>query len=234
MAQLVEQTISEFLEQRVAQVPHNEALVYTNQNGRMTYQQFNTYVNDVAKALMATGLNKGEHFSVWTTNVAQWPGLQFGSGKMGAPLVTINTNYRANELEYILKQSDSRLLVLIDQFRDHAFIETLYQICPELRHSAPGNLESEALPLLKTVVVIGESTYPGTYSWEELAAWIIPKNGHMITEANIRAFCDSQISRHKIPRYIFFVAGLYCQNKKVFVMKLVSNKVASSHHFMTR
>lgn len=70
MAQLVEQTISEFLEQRVAQVPHNEALVYTNQKWRMTYQQFNTHVNDVAKALMATGLNKGEHFSVWTTNVA--------------------------------------------------------------------------------------------------------------------------------------------------------------------
>lgn len=170
MAQLVEQTISEFLEERVAEVPHNEALVYTNQNLRMTYQQFNTHVDDIAKALMATGLKKGEHFSVWTTNVAQWPGLQFGSGKMGAPLVTINTNYRANELEYILKQSDSRLLVLIDHFRDHAFIETLYEICPELRHSTPGNLESAALPLLKTVVIIGESTYPGTYGWEEFLA----------------------------------------------------------------
>lgn len=167
MAQLVEQTIGEFLEQRVAQVPDNEALVYEDLNLRMTYTQFNNHVNDVAKALMAVGLEKGDHFSVWTTNVAQWPGLQFGSGKMGAPLVTINTNYRANELKYILKQSDSKMLVLIDQYRDHSFIETLYEICPELRDSSPGSLESAALPLLKTVVVISDQDYPGTYSWHD-------------------------------------------------------------------
>ena len=100
----------------------------------------------------------------------EWPGLQFGSGKMGAPLVTVNTNYRASELEYLLKQSDTRALILIDRYRDHSFIDTLHEICPELKECEPGNLQSARLPLLKTVVVISDDKYPGTFSYEEFLA----------------------------------------------------------------
>ncbi|WP_102691331.1 AMP-binding protein [Rummeliibacillus pycnus] len=167
MAELVYQTIGELLEEKVVLNPDREALVYTDRDLRMTYEQFNQHADEVAKALMAIGLEKGDHFAVWTTNVPEWPGLQFGSGKMGAPLVTVNTNYRATELEYLLKQSDSRAIVLIDQFRDYSFIETLYEICPELSTSQPGQLESARLPLLKTVIVISENHYPGTFSYDE-------------------------------------------------------------------
>ncbi|MFJ8262155.1 AMP-binding protein [Rummeliibacillus sp. NPDC094406] len=167
MAELVYQTIGDLLEEKVILDPDREALVYTDRDLRMTYAQFNEHADEVAKALMAIGLEKGDHFAVWTTNVPEWPGLQFGSGKMGAPLVTVNTNYRTTELEYLLKQSDSRALVLIDQFRDYSFIETLYEICPELKTSEPGQLESARLPLLKTVIVISENHYPGTFSYDE-------------------------------------------------------------------
>ena len=65
---------------------------------------------------MALGIEKGDHIAVWTTNVPEWVQLQFGTGKMGAPIVTVNTNYRASELEYLLKQSDSKTIILIEQF----------------------------------------------------------------------------------------------------------------------
>ena len=170
MAELVYQTLSELLEERCAQFPEREALVYADRNLRMTYAQFHKESDLVAKALMAIGLEKGHHFSVWTTNVPQWPVLQFGSGKMGAPLVTVNTNYRTSELEFLLKQSDTRAIILIDQFRDHSFIDTLYELCPELKYSEPGHLQSERLPLLKTVIVISDKNYPGTFSYEEFMA----------------------------------------------------------------
>ena len=80
MAQLVYQTVGELLEEQVAKYPEREALVYADRNFRLTYTQFNAHVNQVAKALMAIGLENEQHFSVWTTNVPQWPGLQFGSG----------------------------------------------------------------------------------------------------------------------------------------------------------
>lgn len=172
MVQLVYETIGQLLEKRVAQFRDNEAVVYADRNLRKTYAQFDEEVNRTAKALMAIGLSRGENFSVWTTNVPQWPSLQFASGKTGAVLVTVNTNYRAAELEYLLKQSDSRAIILIDAFKDHSFIDTLYELCPELKTSVPGQLQSERLPLLKTVVVISESHthYPGTYSYESFLA----------------------------------------------------------------
>lgn len=167
MVQLVYETMAQFLEKRVEQFGNREALVYTDRDLRMTYHEFNQHVNDVAKSLMALGLERGDHFSVWTTNVPQWPGLQFASGKMGAALVTVNTNYYAAELEYLLKQSDTKALILIDDFRGHSFIDTLYELCPELKISQPGNLQSERLPLLKNVVVISDKHYEGTYSYDE-------------------------------------------------------------------
>lgn len=170
MAQLIAQTIGTLLEERVNQFPENEALVYADRDLRWNYRDFNKHANEVAKALMAIGLEKADHFAVWTTNVPEWPGLQFGSGKMGAPLVTINTNYRAMELEYILQQSDARAIILIDRVKDHAFIDTLYDVCPELKTAEPGKLRSEKLPKLHTVIVIGEKDYPGTYNYSEFLA----------------------------------------------------------------
>ncbi|MGG0656628.1 AMP-binding protein [Rummeliibacillus pycnus] len=180
MAELVYQTIGELLEEKKGLDPDREALVYADRDLRMTYAQFNEHADEVAKALMAIGLEKGDHFAVWTSNVPEWPGLQFGSGKMGAPLVTVNTNYRTSELEYLLKQSDSRALVLIDQLRDYSFIETLYEICPELKTSEPGQLESERLPLLKTVIVISDQHYPGTFSYDEFLS-----NGQKISDEQL-------------------------------------------------
>lgn len=170
MAELVKQTIGQLLESQVEKYADREALVYADRDLRMTYKQFDEHTDQVAKALMAIGLEKEQHFSVWTTNVPEWPGLQFGSGKMGAALVTVNTAYRIAELEYLLKQSDSRAIILIDHYRDHSYIDTLYELCPELKTSEPGKLNSSRLPLLKTVIVISDKKYPGTYSYEEFLA----------------------------------------------------------------
>lgn len=180
LAELVYRTIGELVEEKALLYPNREALVYADRNFRLTYSQFNRHADEVAKALMAIGLDKGDHFAVWTTNVPQWPGLQFGSGKMGAPLVTVNTNYRTAELEYLLEQSDSRAIILMDQLRDYSFIDTLYEICPELKTSEPGKLVSERLPLLKTVVVISEKKYPGTFTYEEFLS-----NGQKITDEQL-------------------------------------------------
>lgn len=194
MAQLISQTIGTFLEERADQFPENEALVYADRNLRWNYRDFNKHADEVAKALMAISLEKGDHFAVWTTNVPQWPGLQFGSGKMGAALVTINTNYRAMELEYILKQSDSRALILIDQVKDYSFIDTLYQVCPELKTAEPGKLQSETLPQLHTVVVIGEKDYPGTYNYEQFLALGATVNDEALAERKASLTPDDVIN----------------------------------------
>ncbi|MFD4489039.1 AMP-binding protein [Lysinibacillus fusiformis] len=170
MAELVYQTIGQLLDEQSKKYPQNEALVYADRNLRMTYEQLNCQARLIARGLMALGIEKGDHIAVWTTNIPEWVQLQFGTGKMGAPIVTVNTNYRASELEYLLKQSDAKTIFLIENYRDHSFIHTLQELCPELEHCAPGNLQSKRLPLLKNVILIGETKYPGVLNWSDVVA----------------------------------------------------------------
>src|SRR5918998_6925916 len=87
--------------------PDDEALVYADRNLRYTYREFKEVVEKCARALMALGLEKGDHVSVWGQNVPEWVILQFATGKVGAVLVTVNPAYKSSELEYVLDQSDS-------------------------------------------------------------------------------------------------------------------------------
>ncbi|QDQ00309.1 AMP-binding protein [Lysinibacillus fusiformis] len=168
MAELVYQTIGQLLDEQTEKYPKREALVYADRDLRMTYEELNHQSRLVARGLMSLGIEKGDHIAVWTTNVPEWVQLQFGTGKMGAPIVTVNTNYRAHELEYLLKQSDAKTIILIENFRDHSFMNTLQELCPELEHCEPGNLQSRRLPLLKNVILIGNTKYPGVLNWSDV------------------------------------------------------------------
>jgi fatty-acyl-CoA synthase len=119
---------------------------------------------------MKLGIDKGEHIAIWATNRPEWVVTQFATGKMGAVLATVNTNYQAAELEYLLKQSDSTTLILMESYRDTSYIDVLYKVVPELRNSEPGKLKSNKLPCLKNVIVLGETRYPGLYLWSDLLA----------------------------------------------------------------
>ncbi|GLY10391.1 putative acyl-CoA synthetase YngI [Bacillus badius] len=168
MSELIQETVGGLLAKRAKQLPQHEALVYPDRNLRYTYSEFDRLCRKAARGLMALDIDKGEHIAVWATNVPEWVTLQFATGKMGAVLVTVNTNYRAAELEYLLQQSESQTIVLIEDYRGNSYIDTIYEICPELYSSEPGKLSSKRLPLLKNVVVLSEKTYSGTYNWADI------------------------------------------------------------------
>ena len=168
MANLLNVTVGQILENVAKNQGETEAVVYADRNLRYTYSQFNTVCRQAARGFMSLGIEKGEHVAIWATNTPEWLISQFSTGKMGAVLVTVNTNYREAELEYLLKQSDSTTIILMEQFRDHTYIETLFNIVPELRDCEPGKLKSAKLPKLKNVIVLGENKYPGTFSWGDV------------------------------------------------------------------
>ena len=53
--------------------------------------------------------------------------------KIGAVLVTVNTYYKSHELEYLLKQSDTKALFLVQGFKDVNYIDHLNKILPTLK-----------------------------------------------------------------------------------------------------
>lgn len=168
MENLLPYTVGELLEVQAKKYPQHEAVVYADRNLRMNYQEFNMLCRKAARGLMKLGVKKGEHIAAWSSNTPEWVVSQFATGKMGAVLVTVNTNYRTAELEYLLKQSDSTTIILMEQFKDASYIDMVYEIVPELKTSQPGKLESSTLPYLKNVIVMGEKRFPGTFSWQDI------------------------------------------------------------------
>jgi fatty-acyl-CoA synthase len=161
-------TIGSFLEKQVREVPEKEFIIYPDRGLRWTYAEFAARVDTLAKGLLAIGIDKGDHVGIWARNVPDWLTFMFATARIGAVLVTVNTLYRSFELEYVVRQSDLKALALIDSFRDHDYLETVYELIPELRTSQRGYLQSARFPKLKSVIYIGQEKHRGMYNIREL------------------------------------------------------------------
>lgn len=74
------------------------------------------------------GVQRGEKVMIWATNVPHWPILLYATARIGAILLTINTNYKSKELEYVFKQSDAENIFLIDGVRDTDYVQVVYEL----------------------------------------------------------------------------------------------------------
>ena len=161
-------TIDEFFLKQVENDPERDFIVYPDRNLRFTYSEFNERAGLLAKGLLEIGISKGDHVGIWATNVPDWLTFMFATAKIGAVLVTVNTAYKIHELEYVLKQSDMKAIAIIDGFRDVSYIDTIYELVPELKTQSRDNLRSESFPYLKNVIFIGQQKHRGMYNTREL------------------------------------------------------------------
>ncbi|MGC8603407.1 MAG: AMP-binding protein [Desulfomonilaceae bacterium] len=165
---LLGMTIGDKFDETVERFPDNEALVVRHQCLRLTYRQLQTRVNQLAKGLIHVGLKKGERIGIWSPNNYEWCATQFATSKMGAILVNINPSYRLHELEYALRQSGCVAVIISPQFKTSNYTQMMYDLCPELYDSEPGNLRSEKLPQLKTIIRMGGEAATGMLSWDDV------------------------------------------------------------------
>ena len=112
------------------------------------------------------GVRKGDHVAIWATNVPAWYITFWATTKIGAVLVTVNTAYKIHEAEYLLRQSDTHTLVMIDGYKDSDYVGIMKELCPELATCEPGKLESKKFPFLKNIITT-DSRQPGCYTWDE-------------------------------------------------------------------
>jgi fatty-acyl-CoA synthase len=161
-------TLGQILAETVAKYPNGTAVAYADREYRQTWKEFSDSVDDMAKGLMAMGIQKGEKVAVWATNVPHWVTLQFATARIGAILLTINTNYRSAEIDYVLKQSDCENIFIINGLRDANYLEILYELIPELKTHQRGKLHSNSYPCLKRVFFLGPEKHRGLYSMPEV------------------------------------------------------------------
>ena len=166
---LIDLTFPEVLDRVADQFPEQNAFDYSMLDYTRTYPQFRDDVDTFARSLIAMGVGKGDHVAIWATNVPQWYITFWATTRIGAVLVTVNTAYKVHEAEYLLRQSDTHTLVMIDGYKDSNYVEIMNTICPELKECEPGHLNSKRLPRLKNVISV-DSAQPGCFTWEEAVA----------------------------------------------------------------
>jgi fatty-acyl-CoA synthase len=166
--QLFDRTLGQWLEHWAEVTPDKEYIVYSDRNLRFTWKQFNDRVDEMAKGLLSIGVTKGSHVGIWATNVPDWLTYLYACAKIGAIYVTVNTNYKLSELEYLCKNSDMHTLCITNGDRDSDFVDMVYKMLPELKTCQRGHLESKHFPEMKNVIYIGQEKLRGMYNSQEI------------------------------------------------------------------
>jgi fatty-acyl-CoA synthase len=164
---LIDLTFPQLLDRVVEEFPDQYAFRYTEVDYIRTYSQFRDDVDRFARTLIAMGVKPRDHVAIWATNVPQWFITFWATTKIGAVLVTVNTAYKIHEIEYLLRQSDTHTLVMIEGHKDCDYAGIIKELCPELKNTKPGEpLHAKRLPFLRNVITVDFEMDGGT-TWEK-------------------------------------------------------------------
>jgi long-chain acyl-CoA synthetase len=108
-------SIPDMLEWTVAQFGAKPA--FHNLGRSLRYDELDRLSRDFAAFLQQLpGLAKGNRVAVMSPNLLQYPVALFGILRAGLTVVNINPLYTARELEYPLKDSGARAIVIVENF----------------------------------------------------------------------------------------------------------------------
>ncbi len=168
--ELIDLTFPQVLDRMVEEFPDQYAFKYTTLDYTRTYEEFRTDVDRFARALISMGVKAGSKVAIWATNVPAWFITFWATTKIGAVLVTVNTAYKVHEAEYLLRQSDTHTLVMIDSCLDSNYAQIINELCPEIAGTKAGDpLHCKRLPFLRNVITVGFKQ-PGCLTFDEAMA----------------------------------------------------------------
>ncbi|SDO99342.1 fatty-acyl-CoA synthase [Actinopolyspora xinjiangensis] len=127
---LIGETIGANLLRTAERFPERDALVEFATGRRWTYREFVADVDALAVGLLESGLEKGDRIGVWAPNRAEWTLVQYAAARIGAILVNINPSYRVHELEYVLNQSGTRMLISARRFKSSDYVDMVERVRP--------------------------------------------------------------------------------------------------------
>ena len=166
--QIIYETIGAYFDGICEAFPENDALVVRHQGIRWSYRELQAKVDAIAAGLIALGIEPGDRVGIWGPNSAEWVVVQLATAKIGAIMVCINPAYRLYELEYALNKVECKAVVSAEAFKSSDYLSMLNELAPELRQCDPGQLVSEKLPHLTTVIRMGEDATPGMFNFDQV------------------------------------------------------------------
>lgn len=192
--QLLYETIGNCFDRIANQHPDNEALVVGYQNIRWTYSQLQTEVDKLAAGLIALGFKPGDRIGIWGPNSYEWALTQLATAKIGAIMVCINPAYRLWELEFALNKVECKGIITAVSFKDSNYIKMLEELVPELAQCEPGQLASNKVPSMDTIIRMGDSTTPGMFNFSDVCEQGGKKEYSRLEELNVELQPDDPVN----------------------------------------
>ncbi|MFT5927032.1 MAG: fatty-acyl-CoA synthase [Candidatus Azotimanducaceae bacterium] len=162
---LLYETIGACFDRIAATFGDREALVVRHQNIRWTFSEYQQQIDALATGLLHLGIGPGDRVGIWAPNRVEWCLTQFATAKIGAIMVCLNPAYRLYELQYALNKVECKAVITAEQFKTSEYLCMLQELAPELENSKPGQLRSEKLPSLETVIRMGDEKTAGMFNF---------------------------------------------------------------------
>jgi len=147
--------VGQVLLRSARRAPDHEALVFPDE--RLTYRELADRSWEVARSLLALGVQPGEHVGVLMTNHPDIVTSIFGAALIGATVIPVNARYRTAELHAIVEDADLVTLLTHDSADAHVdFTALLHESLPGLADAPdPQALTLPDHPMLRSVVMMG-------------------------------------------------------------------------------
>jgi acyl-CoA synthetase (AMP-forming)/AMP-acid ligase II len=160
--EMVDLTVGGLLDRSVELWPDHEAIVFSSYedmgiSARWTYAELRQRARRVGRALIASGIEPGERFGIWATNIPEWLELQFGAAYAGAVVVPMNPLYRASEVEFVLDKAKASACFVLPENRGASLWDITVAASADLDH-------------VRLLVPIGDAPAGGGPSWDEWLA----------------------------------------------------------------
>ena len=152
-------TLGDLLDERARAHPGADAVIFRDE--RLTYGVLRARADDLARALLAVGVRKGDRVAILLPNRPEWLVAAFAIGKIGAITVGVSSFSAPREIAWTIEHCRPAAIITMEAFRGRSFLGPLYAVCPELAGAAPGELRSERLPELRAVVCIDARRHDG-------------------------------------------------------------------------
>jgi len=198
---LIGEPIQAHLQKIARRHPNNDAVVSCWQGRRLSYSDLMTEVGNLARGLLALGVQKGDRVGVWGTDSIEWIEIQLATAQVGAILVNINPAYRMAELEHALTAARVQTLFLMPAFKSSHYVEMTRTLCPEVENRPFDDLRCAALPELRHLVVFDpvapaktERPAPGFMIWNDVLDRGAAVTHHQLDEREAALDCDDPIN----------------------------------------
>lgn len=98
---------------RLTRERHGDEPALIHNDRTRTWAEVAADVDTLSAALVARGIERGAKVAVWLPNVPEWTILWLAIANVGAAVVPLNTRYKPEEVAYVLRQSESSMLVTL-------------------------------------------------------------------------------------------------------------------------